>query len=314
LRVSNRDFALVISHAYLEAEERHRRSRDVPMSDLISIIVSTYNRVDALDAVLRSLSSQSDRGFEVVVADDGSTPATAQLVHNWTARMPGALRHVWQEDRGFRLAEIRNRAILSAAGRYCIFLDGDSIARGDFVAAHRRLAEPGWFVTGNRILMSRELTERILRGDRVPEDWGFGRWIAERGRGGINRLLPIASLPLGPLRKIQPHAWHGARSCNLAVWRDDLDRVDGFDAIYSGWGLEDSDLAVRLIRSGTRRKDGRFATGVLHLWHAEQDRSGFAANDAKLQVLLGSKRVRANKGLTTLAASGAPQASAAPGS
>ena len=133
------------------------------MAALISVIVSTYNREDALEAVLRSLAAQSDADFEVVVADDGSGPATAALVETWKGKLGRRLDHVWQEDRGFRAAEIRNRAILASRGDYCIFLDGDCIARPDFVAMHRRLAEPGWFVTGNRILLSRALTRDVLR-------------------------------------------------------------------------------------------------------------------------------------------------------
>ena len=108
------------------------------MADLISIVVSTYNREDALEAVLRSLSRQIDLQFEVVVADDGSDAATARVVESWS-HMPVALKHVRHEDRGFRLAEIRNRAILASAGFYCIFLDGDCLVRPNFVAAHRRL-------------------------------------------------------------------------------------------------------------------------------------------------------------------------------
>ena len=60
------------------------------------------------------------------------------------------------------------------------------------------------------------------------------------------------------------------------------DRVDGFDASFSGWGREDSDLLIRLLHAGVRRKDGRFATGVVHLWHPEIDRAQLAANDARL--------------------------------
>src|SRR6202171_3796787 len=155
------------------------------MADLISLIVSTYNREDALAAVLRSLTRQTDRDFELLVADDGSGTATARVVTEWAAPLPVPLRHIWHPDRGFRLAEIRNRAIRASAGSYCVFLDGDCIARPDFVAAHRRLAEPGWFVTGNRILLSRELTERILAGGLEPESWGLGHFLAQRRRGDI---------------------------------------------------------------------------------------------------------------------------------
>ena len=120
----------------------------------ISVIVTTYNRPDALDAVLRGLAWQSDGSFEVVVADDGSSPDTAALLDRWRTRLRQPLIHVWQEHRGFRAAEIRNRAIVASSGSYCIFLDGDCIPRNDFVLEHRQLAEIGWFVVGNRVLMS----------------------------------------------------------------------------------------------------------------------------------------------------------------
>lgn len=271
---------------------------DVP--DLISVIVTTYNREDALDAVLLALSRQSDRGFEVVIADDGSRPMTAAVVEHWRTRLGVQLSHVWQLNCGFRAAEIRNRAILACRGDYCIFLDGDCIVPPDFVATHRKLAEPGWFVTGNRVLLSAALTEAVLREHLQPETWGASAWIGQRLRGGVNRLAALLRLPLGPLRKLQARRWRGARSCNLAVWRSDLERVDGFDASFTGWGREDSDLLIRLLRCGLRRKDGRFATGVIHLWHAQLDRAQLAANDARLDAVLQSDRRRAQRGLSAL--------------
>jgi len=270
------------------------------MDDLISVIVATYNREDALGAVLRSLSRQTELHFEIIVADDGSRPATASLVETWAARMPVALKHVWHEDRGFRLAEIRNRAIRAGTGRYCVFLDGDCIARADFVAAHRRLAEPGCFVTGNRVLLSRSLSERILAQGLEPERWSMGDFIARRWHGDLNRATPLLRLPLGPLRKLGGRRWRGARGGNMGFFRDDLEKIDGFDASYTGWGREDSDVFVRLIRAGVRRKDGRFATGVLHLWHPERERSQLADNDARLDLALQSDDWRALHGLSAL--------------
>ncbi len=272
------------------------------MDALISVIVTTYRHEDALAAVLRSLSCQTDSNFEVVVADDGSGPETADLIGTWKATLGHPLIHVWHEDRGFRAAEIRNRAIVAARGDYCIFLDGDCIVRPNFVAVHRRLAEPGWFVTGNRVLLSPTLTARVLRETLTPGRWGLATWLAERWRGGVNRLSALLHLPLGPLRRLRQRAWRGARSCNLAIWRSDLDRVDGFDADYSGWGKEDSDIIVRLLHAGVRRKDGVFATGVLHLWHEEADRSALAGNERKLSEMMTSDRIRARRGLSEIRA------------
>jgi glycosyltransferase involved in cell wall biosynthesis len=270
------------------------------MAELISVIVTTHDREDALDAVLRSLARQTDGDFETIVADDGSGPATAALVAQWKPNFGRHLEHVWHEHRGFRAGEIRNRAILQSRGDYCIFLDGDCIARPDFVASHRALAERGWFVSGNRILMSQDLTRRVLAQRLEPENWNFANWVGRRSRSDINRLAPMLPLPLGPLRKLRPGEWQHARSCNLAVWRSDLDRVDGFDADYNGWGREDSDLLVRLLHAGARRKDGNFATGVLHLWHPAADRSALPVNDKKLDRVRGEKRIKALLGMASL--------------
>jgi glycosyltransferase involved in cell wall biosynthesis len=276
------------------------------LDDLISVIVSTYNRPDALDVAMRSLSRQSDRRFEIVVADDGSGPATERVVRDWAARAPVVVKHAWHEDRGFRLAEIRNLGIRESAGRYLVFLDGDCITRPSFVAAHRRLAEPGWFVTGNRILMSQRLTEQALAKTPTkttaappdPESFGVFEHLALRARGDLNRIAPLFALPLGRLRKRRAMQWRGANGSNMAFWRADLEAVDGFDAAFTGWGREDSDMFVRLIRAGVRRKDGRFATGVLHLWHREADRSGLDGNERRLAEIIGGTSVKARRGLS----------------
>jgi glycosyltransferase involved in cell wall biosynthesis len=270
------------------------------VAELISVIVSTYDREDALDAVFRSLARQGDRNFEIVVADDGSGPDTAALVWRWQPTLGVKLLHVWHENHGFRAAEIRNRAVCASAGSYCIFLDGDCIAAPDYVATHRRLAEQGWFVTGNRALLSRSTTEAVLAGRVEPAHWGLATLAMQRIGGRVNRISPLLRLPVGPLRKLRPQAWRDARSCNLAIWRSDLERVDGFDASYSGWGREDSDLLIRLLRSGARRKDGNFATGVLHLWHPEADRSSLPENERRLANVIASRRVRADRGISSL--------------
>jgi glycosyltransferase involved in cell wall biosynthesis len=273
---------------------------------LISVIVTTYNREDALDAAMRALMHQSDRNFEIVIADDGSRADTARLIESWTSRLPVAVKHVRHEHSGFRGGEIRNRGIRASAGELCIFLDGDCLASSSFVATHRRLYEPGWFVTGNRILLSRKLTETVLAHGVAAETWNIPALLGQRLWGGVNRLLPTLRLPLGPLRKLQPERWEGAQTCNLAVARADLDRVDGFDSAYTGWGLEDSDLVLRLLHAGVRRKDGRFATGVLHLWHAQNDRAQLPANQARLDEIIAGNRVRALRGLSLLDDADAP--------
>ena len=272
------------------------------MTDLISVIVATYNRRDALAACLRSLELQTDRNFEVIVADDGSDEKTGTLITEFARKMTVPVKHAWHPDNGFRLAEIRNRAIRISSGAYCVFLDGDCIARPGFVAAHRALMEPGWFVTGNRMLLSESLTERVLTQNLEPERWGIFTWLGLRLRGDVNRIAPLFKIPMGPLRKRQARRWRGARGSNMAFWRGDLDAVDGFDSAFTGWGREDSDIFIRMIRSAVLRKDGRFATAVLHLWHKEADRSKLAENERHLDQVRSGQRLRAQMGLSMLTA------------
>jgi glycosyltransferase involved in cell wall biosynthesis len=264
---------------------------------VISVIVTTYNRPDALRAVLAGLLAQRDRDIEVCVADDGSRDETRQLVEAVARDAPLPVRHVWQEDQGFRAGAARNRAAAGARGDYLLFLDGDCVPRPDFIAQHRALAEPGWMVAGNRILLAEDFTRRVLA-DALPiHGWSFDRWQVARREGSINRTLPLRTLPLGPLRKAAARRWQRVRTCNLEVWRRDFEAVNGFDEAYEGWGFEDSDLAVRLLNAGIRRKEGAFATGVLHLWHRENDRRFEGDNLARLQQRIASGVTRSERGL-----------------
>jgi glycosyltransferase involved in cell wall biosynthesis len=263
----------------------------------ISVVVTTYNRPAALRAVLDGLGAQADRDFEVIVADDGSRDDTRALVEQTRPGFPVPLAHAWQEDKGFRAGAARNRATERARGDYIVFLDGDCIPRPDFIARHRALAERGWMVAGNRILLSEAFTARALS-ERLPlHAWSEQQWREARRRGDINRTLPLACLPLGPLRKIAASRWQRVRTCNLGVWTDDFRRVRGFDESFEGWGFEDSDLAVRLLNAGVRRKEGAFATGVLHLWHRENDRRHEGRNWELLQQRIRSRETLPSRGL-----------------
>jgi hypothetical protein len=181
---------------------------------------------------------------------------------------------------------------------YVIFTDGDCLPLRGFIAAHRRLAGQGWFVAGNRVLIGEGLSRRILA-ERLPvHAWPMGRWFRAFLKGEVNRLLPLLPLPVpGSLRKLPARRWQGVMTCNLAAWREDLLAVDGFDEGYQGWGLEDSDLTIRLLHAGLRRKSARFAAPVLHLWHPENDRGTLAENRRRLEALLSSREIRARQGV-----------------
>ena len=264
----------------------------------IAVIVTTYNRPDALAAVLEAYLAQTDRDFEVLVADDGSAAGTAQVVARFQARAAFPIRHVWQEDNGFRAAAIRNRALAATAADYIVYTDGDCVPPPDFVACHRALSEPGWFLAGNRLMLTRDFTEHALREKLPIHLWRARDWLGARLQGHIERLLPLLHLPgLGPLRKLARRRWQGAKTCNLSAFRADLLRVNGLDESYTGWGLEDSDLVIRLIRAGIYRKSARFSVPLFHLWHPENDRANLEQNRQRLDELLAATHTRAVRGV-----------------
>ncbi|MXR37939.1 glycosyltransferase family 2 protein [Craterilacuibacter sinensis] len=270
----------------------------------VSVIVTTYNRPDALAAVLEGFLHQqgvATADWEVVVADDGSGEETRRVVASYQGKMEGRLLHAWQEDKGFRAAEARNLAVTKSTGDYLIFLDGDCIPCSDFIQEHMRLAEAGWFIAGNRVLMSAHFTEQYLAGSIKPvTSWSLSDWLCFRSRKEINNALGWLRLALPGFRKKKPKDWKLFRTCNAAVWRNDFYAVDGFDCTFSGWGYEDSDLAVRLLRLGVKIKNGRFAVPVLHLWHHENDRSQHDENWARFEHSLHGQHVWAEAGLSAL--------------
>lgn len=253
-----------------------------------AIIVTTYNRPDALDRVLESVAAMTVQATEVMVADDGSGEATARVIEHWKKVLP--LSHVWQPDEGFRAAEARNKAVLASSSEYIIFLDGDCMVPNDFVRRHQCLAESGFMVAGNRILFSQALTDDVLQRREYPLAWTMAHWFAQKLGGRVNRLLPLLRLPDGAWRKKRPYRWQGVHTCNLGLWRNDFEAVNGFDQSFQGWGHEDADLSIRLMRNGVFRKEGGFAVPVLHLWHPENDRQQEINNRERLARLENHER------------------------
>ncbi len=163
---------------------------------------------------------------------------------------------------------------------------------------HCNLAESGYFLSGNRVLLSEAQTARVLREHLPLHQWTLTRWAAARLRGDINRLLPLLRLPDGAFRKRAPERWQGVKTCNFSAWRADLLKVNGLDEAYAGrWGLEDTDLVIRMLHAGIKHKSARFAAPVFHLWHKETDRSGFSENQRLLDDLIASRHTYAKLGV-----------------
>lgn len=266
---------------------------------LISIIISTYNWPSALELCLESFKAQHDKNFEIIIADDGSNPANLLKAQTYCASINRPINYSHHEDKGFRAGTIRNKAVAQSKGDYLIFIDGDCVVRPDFISKHRLLAETGYFVPGNRVLLRPSYTKEIVDQHVFLHQKSLSDFFVLRLKNKINKISAFLSLPLGYLRYLQPNKWQKAMTCNLAIWKNDFMKVNGFDELFEGWGYEDSDLVIRLIHAGVKRKEGRFAVPVLHLWHPQNDRSQHDLNYQRLMERLSQPDfVFAEKGMS----------------
>ena len=251
---------------------------------MISVLLATYNWPQALKLCLESLSTQTDLDFEIIIADDGSTTTTKDLIEAIQKNFPVKITHLWQEDQGFRKTHILNQAIQAAHGEYLVFLDGDCIVQPDFISQHRALSQANHLVTGSRVLLNDELSKQLL----LWANWDFKKFtdnlLSSRLSGGINKYWPLKiKLGDGAWRNYKKFVWRRIKGCNMACWKTDALAIGGFDETMTGWGHEDADFVFRLQSKGLIRKSGSWATEVLHLYHRINDQSNAAENARRVR-------------------------------
>jgi len=262
---------------------------------LISVIITTYNSPNFLKKCLNSFLVQKDKNFEIIIADDGSTKETKQLIDNYRNKKL-IVNHAWHKDEGFRAAKIRNEAVKLSSGDYLVFVDGDCVVFNDFIENHRKLAEPGFFARGNRAMLSKFSSCKIVDDNIDINLISTIDFIKLRFKKNINRIIPILRFINYPLRKIIKKKWKGAKTCNLGVWKKDFENINGYDESYIGWGREDSDLVVRLINNNIFRKEAIFSTGLLHLKHEINSRENFTKNDKLLNEAINKNKTYIKNG------------------
>ncbi len=269
------------------------------MAPRTSLVITTYNWKEALALCLDSVAAQRVLPHDVVVADDGSREDTARLVQAFARDFPVPLRHVWQEDLGFRAARVRNLGIAASTGDYVVFIDGDMVLHPKFVADHQAVIRPGTFLLGGRLNASPEEAARLLAGG-CPRFSPFMPFA--RSAGGELKRKHALRIPAVAKWKASRRRGGVAMSCNLGVWRRDLDLVNGFDDAYEGWGREDDDLTLRLRHAGLERRILRYAGLAVHLWHKTRWPDGIPPtesipNDVLLQRTRETRAIRCERGL-----------------
>ena len=242
-----------------------------------ALIITTYNRPDALNLVLNSLAHQTMTPTEVVIADDGSDHKTLDVVNRHKNVFGNRLLHSWQEDVGFRAAMSRNKAIAKTSADYVIVIDGDMVLHPSFIEDHVHFAKRGTFVQGSRAKLSdqgtlRAITAGKFRFKTLDPDLKSRRYGI---RSDILKLLFSGAPLFDQVSMLQ--------TCNMAFFRSDFIAVNGFNEDFEGWGREDTEFGIRLLNSGVRRRNLKFSAIAYHLHHDGESRASLPRNDQILE-------------------------------
>lgn len=231
----------------------------------ISLCITTYNSVLRLGKVLQYLTRLDVLPGEVLICDDGSGEETAHLVRSVAAGFPVPLRHLWHADEGWQVSKTRNMGIREAQGDYIVFIDGDCVPHGKLIADHLAVAEKGFMVFGDRAHVPEPFIEAFTPRPHKVIWWILLKRLQKRNVAfrnpfekprvyGIDDLTPIALARL-------------AVGCNIAFWKADAERVNGFNEELTGWALEDIEMSARVLVSGIRAKKVYRRAIVYHLDH-----------------------------------------------
>ncbi len=256
-----------------------------------SLIISTYNWPVALELCLLSIEKQKVLPDEIIIADDGSGEETRQVIEKFQKNFSVPLIHIWHPDKGFKLAEIRNKAIAAAKGDYIIQIDGDLILHPYFIDDHLRFAKPDTFVRASRIYLNQTLSSSLI----AKKDTNVSIFTS-----GLSNKFSALRLPF--LWQFfengyKAHELYEIHGCNMAYWRQNILSVNGYNERFQGWGPEDKELVVRLLNKGYKKRFIKMGALVFHLWHSENLKNNLLNNEREFHLSISEKRTFCQLGL-----------------
>jgi len=233
----------------------------------ISVIISTYNATEWLEKVLWGYQVQNFQNFELVIADDGSTEETAQLISDFEKVSNYPIQHVWQEDNGFQKSQILNKAIVACKAPYILMSDGDCIPRSDFLEVHFKHREQGYFLSGGYFMLPMDISKQISKEDILSGDCFDLNWLKKNGLPASfkNNKLTAKGFKRSILNSVTPTnaSWNGH---NASGWKEDIVAINGFDERMQ-YGGQDRELGERLMNYGIKSKQIRYSAICIHLDH-----------------------------------------------
>lgn len=256
----------------------------------VALILTTYNWPEALELSLNSILKQTRIPDEIIIADDGSTFETKQVIDKFKNENTSLnIKHTWQEDIGFRAAASRNLAAKEVKSEYIIYIDGDMILDENFVSDHLYFSKRNVYLQGSRVLLSEELTRQVLSKKCFDKNILLSKHI----KNSLNRFRCKALAYIYSL--FSKNTQKGIRSCNFSFYKEDLFKVNGFNEDFITWGREDSELITRMYNIGIKRKNVKFSAIQYHLYHKEGHSNSL--NDKILEDAISKKKTWCDNGL-----------------
>ena len=256
----------------------------------VSLIIATFNWENALNLVFRSALEQTIEPDEIIIADDGSGPDTKDLIESFKLLTKIPIIHSWQKDEGYRLAMSRNKAISIARHDYVIVVDGDCVLHPHFIHDHIINANENCFCIGSRSLLSEKITTKAFQTQKIDVNFFSA--------GLKNRKNILHSDLLAKLFTHNTLNYGSMRGCNMAFWKKDVIKVNGFNEDFISWGREDSEFAVRMLNAGVVRKNIKFNALVYHLYHIMESRENLKVNNNLLNFAIKNKMVKCSNGIS----------------
>jgi hypothetical protein len=247
-----------------------------------SLVITTYNWPEALEIVLLSILKQSVFPNEILIADDGSTKETKQLIGRYSSKFKSEIKHIWQKDEGFKKTSILNKSITKANGDYIIQIDGDIIIHTHFIKDHVEMAKKGLFIHGSRTFLNDATTKKAIKNSTI----NFSIF----NHGITNRFNSLHSLLLSKVLSNKNKNLKGTRGCNFSFWKQDFFKVNGYNEDMIGWGKEDTELSVRLMNSGLQKLNLKCLAICYHLHHKISSKEELNINNSILTLVIKEKR------------------------
>ncbi|MCD7949929.1 MAG: glycosyltransferase [Erysipelotrichaceae bacterium] len=212
----------------------------------MSIIIPTYNDVEALDMTIQCILKSDFKDYEILICDDGSNVDNLSIVSKYEY----PIRYFYQSDKGFRAAAARNMGILNAKGDICIFVDaGVLLQRHTLSSFYQNIIETHYAYIGYVYGFTNEYEEKIK--DLIDIN-DIDKSIEKMTQHQYFDRRKAGYQALGNDLTTWPAPWIYFSTCLVAVERKLLLDIGMFDENFNEWGCEDSELGLRIFLNGTR--------------------------------------------------------------